>query len=71
MNIDHILDQIRATEIDAEDLVARAQEGAVSTKEIEEFGRHAFARIALVRGQINTLEMLKMIRSVEATIDAV
>jgi len=70
MNLDHILDQLTATQIDAANMVARAHEGTVTLEEIEEFGRHTLARIALVRGQLNTLEALEMVCSVEATIDA-
>lgn len=70
MNIDHIRDQITAKATDTANLVARAQEGTVSLQEVEEFGRHGFARIALVRDQLNTLEALEMVRSVEATIEA-
>jgi len=54
MHIDHLLAPIPAPETDTATVVARAYDGPLSPEEIEELGRHAFARIALVRGQLKT-----------------
>ena len=70
MNIEQLHAQILGIETDAANFVARVHEGTVSLEEIEEFGRHAWARIALVQSQLNTLDRLEFIRSVEATIAA-